>query len=42
LHIDLSFAELGAEALQQANLIVAEDDGRLLLGFLQSQQPIVF
>lgn len=38
----LTFAELGAEALEQANLLVIELNGLLPVGFLEAQQAVVF
>ncbi|MNG83050.1 hypothetical protein D3C71_733360 [compost metagenome] len=38
----LAFAKLGAEALEQANLLVIELNGLLPVGFLEAQQAVVF
>lgn len=38
VNFDLTFAKLGAEALEQANLLVIELHRLLLMGFLEAQQ----
>ena len=38
----LAFAELGAEALEQANLLVIELNGLLPVSFLEAQQAVMF
>ncbi len=40
--LNLTFAKLGAEALEQANLLVIELNGLLTVSFLKAQQAIVF
>ncbi len=40
--LNLAFAKLGAEAFEQADLLVTELNGLLPVGFLEAQQAVVF
>jgi len=40
--LNLTFAKLGAEALEQTNLLVIELNGLLTVSFLEAQQAVVF
>ncbi len=40
--LNLTFAKLGAEAFEQANLLVIELNGLLTVSFLKAQQAVVF
>ncbi len=40
--LNLAFAKLGAEALEQANLLVVELNRLFPMGFLKAQQAVVF
>ncbi len=39
--LNLAFTELGAEAIEQANLLVIELNGLLPVSFLEAQQAVV-
>ena len=42
VNLNLTFAELGTEALEQANLLVIELNRLFPVGFLQTQPAVVF
>lgn len=42
MNLNLAFSKLGAESLEQANLLVIELNGLLPVGFLKAQQAVVF